>query len=112
IVLPPHAQVQPARGARSVAPLRSQGGFAMSSRPVLARPAAALAGVALLTALVLPVASFAKDKPAPAKGDAAAPPAADKPYGDWKKLTKDAEVMKGFITLYHKRENLYAELRP
>ena len=84
----------------------------MSSRPVLARPALALAGVALLSALALPVASFAKDKPAPAKGDAAATPAPDKPYGDWKKLTKDAEVMKGFITLYHKRENLYAELRP
>ena len=43
---------------------------------------------------------------------AAADAAGDKPYGDWKKLTKDTEVMKGFFTLYKKRENLYLELRP
>jgi hypothetical protein len=85
----------------------------MSSRRVLARPAVALAGLALLSTLSFPASSFAKDKPSPAKGGDAAPAAApEKPYGDWKKLTKDAEVMKGFITLYHKRENLYAELRP
>jgi len=65
----------------------------------------------LALALFIVPAALAKksdDKPAP---DAAAAAAADKPYGDWKKLTKDAEVMKGFITLYKKRENLYAEIR-
>ncbi len=36
----------------------------------------------------------------------------EKPYGDWKKLTKEAEVLKGFFTLYKKRENLYLELKP
>jgi hypothetical protein len=36
----------------------------------------------------------------------------DKPYGDWKKVTKDAEVMQGFFTLYKKRENLYLEIAP
>jgi hypothetical protein len=49
------------------------------------------------------------------KGEAPAAPAAgdkDKPFQDWKKLTKDAEVMKGYFTLYKKRENLYLELRP
>ena len=47
------------------------------------------------------------------KSASASPAAApESPYGDWKKLTKDAQVMKGFITLYKKRENLYAEIRP
>ena len=41
--------------------------------------------------------------------DAAQP---DKPYGDWKKLIKDADVMKGFFTLYRKRDNLYMEIAP
>jgi uncharacterized protein DUF4953/uncharacterized protein DUF5117 len=36
----------------------------------------------------------------------------DKPYQDWKKVTKDAEIKKGFFTLYAKRENLYLELMP
>ena len=38
--------------------------------------------------------------------------APDKPYGDWKKLTKDAVVKKGYFTLYWKRENLYMEIAP
>ena len=50
-----------------------------------------------------------KDKGGAPAAEAAAP---DKPYGDWKKLTKDAEVMKGFFTLYRKRENLYMEITP
>jgi len=37
---------------------------------------------------------------------------ADKPYGDWKKLVKDANVKKGYFTLYWKRENLYMEIQP
>jgi Met-zincin/Domain of unknown function (DUF5117) len=47
-------------------------------------------------------------------GDAAAvaAAAADKPFTDWKKVTKDAEMKKGFLTLYKKRENLYLELKP
>ena len=51
--------------------------------------------------------AFGADKPA-------APPAdkPEKPYGDWKKLTKDAQVMHGFLTLHQKRENLYAEITP
>jgi hypothetical protein len=36
----------------------------------------------------------------------------DKPYQEWKKVTKDAEVKKGFFTLHVKRENLYLELAP
>ena len=56
------------------------------------------------------------DKPPAGKG-AAAPPGAgaedkDKPYQDWKKVTKDSEMKKGFFTLYSKRENLYLEIRP
>jgi hypothetical protein len=43
-------------------------------------------------------------------GEAAATP--DKPYGDWKKLTKDATVKKGYFNLYWKRENLYMEIQP
>jgi hypothetical protein len=71
----------------------------------------ALAALALLTLIVPAAQAKKKDKPAePAPAAAAAP--ADKPYGDWKKLTKDAEVMKGYITLYKKRENLYADLSP
>jgi hypothetical protein len=50
----------------------------------------------------------AADKPA----DKPAAPAPEKPYGEWKKLTKDAEVMNGFFKLYKKRENLYLELSP
>ena len=45
-----------------------------------------------------------------AKAAEAASP--DKPYGDWKKLTKDAAVKKGYFTLYWKRENLYMEIQP
>ena len=64
-----------------------------------------------LALLMLPATGVAAPKPK--KGAAETPPAApDKPYTDWKKVTKDAEVKKGFFTLYLKRENLYLELRP
>ena len=56
----------------------------------------------------------AADKPPAGKPGGAAPTAEDKdkPYQDWKKVTKDAEVKRGFLTLYSKRENLYLELKP
>lgn len=62
-------------------------------------------------------AGVATAAPKPKKGaaaDAAAAAAADKdkPFQDWKKVTKDAEVSKGFFTLYKKRDNLYLELAP
>jgi hypothetical protein len=52
---------------------------------------------------------------APKKKPAAAEPAkaeSDKPYTDWKKVTKDTQVKKGFFNLYSKRENLYLEIKP
>lgn len=60
--------------------------------------------------MMIPALAFAAPKQ---KGNdkAAAPAAPESPYGDWKKLTKDAEVKKGLFTLYQKRENLYAEIR-
>ncbi len=76
----------------------------------------ALAALALLATLLGAVPARAADKKP--KGAAAATPAAgaaatpDKPYGDWKKLTKDTEVMSGFFKLYKKRENLYLDLGP
>ncbi len=76
------------------------------------RDAARWLAVALALA-TLPQLGAAAPKPAKgAPADAAGAAAPDKPYGDWKKLTKDAEVKKGFFTLYQKRENLYAEIRP
>jgi len=82
----------------------------------LRRFALTLAASAAVCALLAPGALAA---PKPKKGGkpdaaaaAAAAGAADKPYGDWKKLTKDAEVIKGWFTLYRKRENLYMEIRP
>ena len=67
--------------------------------------------VALVGALFVHDAS-AKPKE-PKKGaapEAAAADKGDKPYGEWKKVTKDTEVMRGFLTLYKKRENLYLEI--
>ncbi len=61
---------------------------------------------------LLAQAAFAAGPPAGAPHGDAAAAGPDKPYGDWKKLTKDAEVSKGFFTLYKKRENLYLELKP
>src|SRR5262245_1661739 len=66
--------------------------------------------VALLTAFpIAPSAAAPTKKPASAE---APPPAADKPYQDWKKVTEDSDIKKGFFTLYQKRENLYLEIRP
>ena len=73
-------------------------------------PARALAAIAFSAALLSAVTARAADTrrgeaagAAPAAGAAATP---DKPYGDWKKLTRDADVVRGFFTLYRKRENL------
>jgi len=92
--------------------------FWIPIRVMARRPSLRVPGAMLLLLLLLASSAFAAskksksgdDKPAAGKSEAAETP--EKPYGDWKKLTKDAEVMKGFITLYKKRENLYAELRP
>src|SRR6185295_18299897 len=65
--------------------------------------------VLLASLAVTPAAAAPKKKPAAAEAPAAA---ADKAFADWKKVTKDAEVRKGFFTLYQKRENLYLEIRP
>src|SRR5262245_27738372 len=71
-----------------------------------------------LFAILIALPAFAKDdKKAPAGKAGASPPPgagaeADKPYTDWKKVTKDAEVKKGYFNLYSKRENLYMEIRP
>src|SRR5262245_11513675 len=77
------------------------------------RRASILAALALV---LMPAIVLAAPKPKKGAADAAAgspaPAAPDKPYADWKKTTKDAEVKHGFFTLYQKRENLYLELRP
>jgi Met-zincin/Domain of unknown function (DUF5117)/Domain of unknown function (DUF5118) len=67
----------------------------------------ATALIALVGALPAHDAS-AKSKPKPA--EAPAGDKGDKPYTDWKKVTKDSEAMPGFLTLYKKRENLYLEI--
>ena len=80
------------------------------------------AGPALALALLLALPALAADanhKSAPLKpGEkngapataSAAPSAADKPFAEWSKFTKDAERKKGFFTLWRKRDNLYLEL--
>jgi hypothetical protein len=68
--------------------------------------------LALVFALALTSAAGAAKKPAGKPADAPSASDKDKPFQDWKKVTKDAEVMKGFFTLYKKRENLYLELKP
>ena len=66
--------------------------------------------MAVLAMMLLALSAAAAPKPAP--GPPADAADKDKPYGDWKKLIKDAEVKKGYFTLYAKRENLYLELAP
>jgi hypothetical protein len=56
-----------------------------------------------------------KDKKGGKPPDAAAAAAGgdkDKPFQDWAKVTKDAEVKSGLFTVYKKRENIYLELKP
>ena len=80
---------------------------------MLARPSPPrmLTLFALLGTLLIPLPSSAAGPP-PGKGAPAAAEEKDKPFQDWKKVTKDAEVKKGFFNLYQKRENLYLELAP
>jgi hypothetical protein len=73
--------------------------------------ATALAVLALIAPATGAWAKSDKDKNKTPATTAAAP-AADKPYADWKKTIKDAEVKKGWFTVYKKRENVYLELRP
>jgi hypothetical protein len=68
--------------------------------------------LALLTTLILAAPSVAAPKPAKGGAPAEAAGDKDKPFQDWKKVTKDAEVKKGFFNLYQKRENLYIEIGP
>jgi uncharacterized protein DUF4953/uncharacterized protein DUF5117 len=71
--------------------------------------------IAVFASLLIALSGSAAPKPQagkPGTAPAEAAPDKDKPYGDWKKLTRDAEVKKGFFTLYAKRENLYLELAP
>ena len=72
--------------------------------------ARALAVLALSATLLGTAPARAANAPHADAPAAAATP--DKPYGDWKKLTKDTDVVRGFFTLYKKRENLYLELKP
>src|SRR5262245_64068885 len=81
------------------------------------RSARALRVVALVLALGVAAAgcagkSASSKPPAGAAAGGAPPPAADKPYGDWTKLTKDTQTLSGFFTLHRKRENLYMEIKP
>ena len=66
---------------------------------------------ALLLTTAAPATQAAKKPDPKAAAAATAAAATDKPYGDWKKLTKDAEVKHGYFTVYRKRENLYLEIR-
>jgi hypothetical protein len=84
----------------------------MSSRPLSRSATALLCAAALLLTLPAAAARAAKKPPAKPAGAPAEGAAADKPYQDWKKVTKDATKKSGFLTLYQKRENLYLELRP
>jgi hypothetical protein len=75
---------------------------------------AALAGAIALAPLS---GAHAADKNKDKKGgkpDAAAAAGGDKdkPFQDWAKVTKDAEVKNGLFTVYKKRESLYLELKP
>ncbi len=74
--------------------------------------------VVILALLGVASTAIAADKPkgkgkagaGAAAAVAAAGGASDKPFGEWAKLTKDAEQKKGFFTLWKKRDNVYLEL--
>ncbi len=67
--------------------------------------------IATLFGAVASAPAAAKPKPSDKdKAAAAAAASAEKPFTDWKKLTKDAERKPGFMTLWRKRDNLYLEL--
>lgn len=72
-------------------------------------PLSSLAMLSLFVALGVTTAAAAPAPPKGKPGDAAAA-APEKPFGEWKKVTKDAELKKGFFNLYKKRDNLYLEV--
>ena len=80
----------------------------MTFRSLRVALAVSLLGMATLAG----AAAAASKKPAPGGSEPAKAAEADKPYGDWKKVTKDAQLKKGFFNLYAKRENLYLEIQP
>ena len=78
------------------------------------RPLVVLALLALLC--TAPAAGAATPAPAgksgtPGKGDPESEDK-DKPFRDWKKVTKDAVVSHGYFTVHRKRDDLYLEIRP
>jgi uncharacterized protein DUF4953/uncharacterized protein DUF5117 len=79
----------------------------MRHRPSLLKVVAPLALLATWL-----VASSALAAPKPTAGKPGGEDKDKPPYEDWKKVTKDTEVKRGFFTLYTKRENLYLELAP
>ena len=78
------------------------------STAVILIAAASLAGCAASNTAKAPASAAAR--PAGAAPAGAAGAAADKPMQEWKKITKDAEKIPGYLTLWKKRENLYLEL--
>src|SRR6516225_70896 len=100
--------------ARPRTPSRALPGRPLARQGALMSPRRRFALLSLvLTLLVTPSIAAVAGPPGGGKGaEGAAPAAPDKPFQDWKKLTKDAEVMKGYFTIYRKRENLYLELKP
>ncbi len=71
-------------------------------------PLSSLTMLTLIVALGVSAAAAAPASPMGKPGDAAATP--EKPFGEWKKITKDAELKKGFFNLHKKRDVLYLEL--
>ena len=84
----------------------------MPSRIPQLRNATLVVLVTMLVALSAGSAWSAKKPPAKPAAPATAEGGGDKdkPFQDWKKVTKDAEVKKGFFTTYQKRENLYLQI--
>ena len=69
-----------------------------------------LTGAILALSIEAHAASAAPAKPAGKPADAPAAEKPEKPFGEWKKLIKDARQSKGYFTLWTKRDNLYLEL--
>ena len=77
---------------------------------MLCRPL--VSSLAMLSLVMSVGVTTALAAPAPPKGKPGDASAAnpDKPFAEWKKTTKDAELKKGFFNLYKKRDILYLEL--
>jgi hypothetical protein len=68
--------------------------------------------LAAIVALALASSSADAARKPPARGDAKNPGAAESPYAEWGKVTKDAQVVQGFFKVHRKRESLYLEVPP